>query len=219
MKQNVFAICFSMLLVACGGDSFNEGSLIDRIDPNQPGNSSGYLVRGSLSGANGTVKIDNNGSEISLTKNGAFQLENNLPSGVTLNLEITEVPDHQTCSFDANVTSSYSFTIDNADVTDIDITCINDPTYTVSGTVSDIGGGALKHDIILGLEDGNDNNLAGLLVSEGSTTFNFSYGLYDGEEYKIVVQDDLNYDDCDVSMSSGTINGTNVTNVSIQCHE
>jgi hypothetical protein len=83
------------------------------------------------------------------------------------------------------------------------------PTYTVGGNVGGLAGDGL----VLRLNGGND------LPVSASGSFEFPLGLEDGDAYAVTVatQPSDPSQTCTVANGSGTINGADVTNVSVTC--
>ncbi|MFC4819103.1 BACON domain-containing protein [Dokdonella ginsengisoli] len=80
-------------------------------------------------------------------------------------------------------------------------------TYTVGGTVSGLGGSGL----VLKLNGGNDLPVA------ANGAFTFPAGLTSGTAYTVTVGTQPSAQTCTVANGSGTIAGSNVTNVSVTC--
>ena len=82
------------------------------------------------------------------------------------------------------------------------------PTFTVGGTISGLTSGSL----VL-----KNNGTETLTLSTNSTKFTFPAALANGAAYAVTVATQPSGLVCSVSNGSGTINGTNITNVSVSC--
>lgn len=79
-----------------------------------------YTVGGSILGLQGTLVLDNNGSEaLTLNANGPFTFSNTLPPGGVYSVTVQSQPADHTCTV-----SNGSGTITNANVTNITVTCV-----------------------------------------------------------------------------------------------
>ncbi len=81
-------------------------------------------------------------------------------------------------------------------------------SYTVGGTVSGLNG------ILVLQNNGGDD-----LVISGDGAFSFATPLTDGSSYEVTVLSAPANQNCVVSMGTGTISGSNVTNVSVSCSD
>ena len=83
-----------------------------------------YLVGGTVSGLSGTVGLLNNGGDaLSVSSNGGFDFLTPLGDGESYDVTVGTQPTGQTC----DVTSGTG-TIAAADVTDVSVTCSDDPS-------------------------------------------------------------------------------------------
>ncbi|MCK5616862.1 right-handed parallel beta-helix repeat-containing protein [Candidatus Pacearchaeota archaeon] len=166
-----------------------------------------YSVSGAVTGLSGTglVLQNNAGDDLAVSSNGNFSFTTALVDGSTYAVTVLTQPGtpSQTCT----VTNG-SGTISGANITNVSIVCVNN-TYTVGGTVAGLAG------IGLVLQNNLGDNLN--LTNNGS--FNFATALNDGDAYSVTVltQPTSPYQICSITNGSGTISGTNVTNISVQC--
>lgn len=92
--------------------------------PPPPPPATEYTVGGTVSGLTGTVSLLNNGGDaLSVTSNGSFTFLTSLGDGSAYAVTVGTQPDGQTCAV-----SSGSGTITGADVTDVSVTCADDPS-------------------------------------------------------------------------------------------
>jgi len=82
------------------------------------------------------------------------------------------------------------------------------PTYTVGGTVSGLTSGSL----VLKNNNGDD-----LTINANSTSFTFATALASGSAYAVTAGTRPGRLACDITNNTGTISGSNVTNVTITC--
>ncbi len=165
------------------------------------GGGASYSVGGTISGLTGTVVLQNNGADdLTITADGAFTFATKVADGGAYSATVLTQPETQTCT-----ASSNTGTIAGADVTDVSVVCsIN--AYTVGGTVSGLSG-----TIVL------QNNGADNLTITTNSTFTFSTEVADTSPYSVTILSDPVLQNCSVSNGSGTMSGSNVTNVSVTC--
>ncbi len=163
-----------------------------------------YTVGGSITGLNGTLVIQNNGSDtLTVSTNGSFTFGTALSDNTSYDVRVVTQPTGQTCT----VTNG-SGNVSSTDVTNISISCTNNPglTYTLGGQISGLNG-----TVIIQNNGGNDLSL----TTNG--TFTFSSALSDGATYAVTVLTQPSAQRCTVSNGTGTVSGANVTSVRIVC--
>jgi predicted transcriptional regulator len=169
-----------------------------------------YAIRGIVqmpSGVLGTglVLVDNSSDNVTVTAAGAFAFPTKIASGQTYSVAVLAQPTSpsQTCTV-----SGGSGTVGGGDVTNVVVTCTTN-TYTISGRVSGLAGGALAL-----LDNGGDS-----LVVNANGTFTFATAVASGQSYLVSVgaQPSGPTQTCAVSAGSGTVAGANITNVAIAC--
>lgn len=176
-----------------------------QAEPNPDDPTATYSVGGTLSGLIGTVIVENNGADnLSLNADGSFTFPQTLENGASYNLQVTTQPTfpNQLCSV-----SNGAGAINGSNVTDVSIVCSTN-TYTVSGSISGLNGS-----VVLQNNGGDDLTLG----SNGA--FSFSSPVADSAAYSVTVLTQPSGQTCSVSNGSGTINGANVTNVSVVCSD
>ena len=99
-----------------------------------------YSVGGTVSGLSGTMVLQNNGTDdLTVTTNGAFSFNTALANGTAYSVTVLSQPLVQTCT----VTNG-SGVIDASDVTNVQITCVNN---TMSGKITVPSGVLIDSDV------------------------------------------------------------------------
>ena len=160
-----------------------------------------YIVGGTLTGLSGTVVLQNNaGDDLTLTADGNFTFSTSVADGAAYAVTVKTQPSGANCSI-----ANENGTINGANVTNVTVTCATD-TFTVGGTISGLSGTVI-------LQNNGGNNLS--KTTNGS--FTFSTALSTGAAYAVTVSTQPTGYTCTPSNNTGTINGANVTNVSVTC--
>ena len=161
----------------------------------------GYTVGGTISGHTGTVVLTNNGlNAITLnTGTGSFNFPAQL-FGTNYNVTVSSAPSGQSC----NVVNGSGTNI-SANITNVIVTCFN--TYTVGGSVSGLTGSLTLL-----------NNGANPTTVSANGNFTLSNTMLNGDSYNIVVQSQPDGQTCLVFNASGSIAGSNITNVLVSCN-
>ncbi len=163
-----------------------------------------YTIGGSLSGLTGTVVLQNNGgNDLSRSANGSFTFSTSLYNGSAYDVTVLTKPSGQTCTV-----SNHSGTVSSADITNVSVSCSDDPTYTIGVTIS-----GLDETVVLQNNSGDD------LSRSANGSFTFATALYDNVNYNVTVFSQPSGQTCTVTNGSGTVSGSNVTNVSISCSD
>ena len=141
-----------------------------------------------------------------------------VPKGSAYNITIKTQPYGRICTIDSATASGVA----NADVKNLSVTCTRDsavPTYTVSGTVSNLVAGATGLQVKLHTEDGDE-----VVAVSANGALNFVSKLLPNFAYSVTVSGNPMVNgtshSCSVTNGSGTIpptGGANVTNVAISC--
>ena len=166
-----------------------------------------FTVGGVISGlaGSGLVLQNNAGEVLAIDSNGDFvflvPLEDHMAYSVTVSTQPNNLS--QTC----NVTAG-SGNLDGANITSVSVTCVTN-TFTVGGSVSGLAGTGL----IL------QNNAGDDLTINTDGDFTFDPALADGSDYVVTVltQPTSPNQTCSVSNGSGSLDGTNITGVSVTC--
>lgn len=103
-------------------------SLLSCSSSNSGGGIALYSVGGTVTGLQGSVTLRNNITDVlTLSSSGSFSFNTKLNSGVSYNVDIQTQPAGQTCTV-----SNASGIIDNADVTNVMVACVDN--ITLSGS-------------------------------------------------------------------------------------
>jgi len=173
-----------------------------------------YAFSGTITGLSGS------GLQISLSSGGTAIETQNISNGATsfaFNSKLNDLSGYsvtvatqpsslsQTCS----VTNG-SGSLSGADITNIAITCTTN-SYTISGTITGLGGAT-------GLQL-KLNAYVPVIIAANSTSFNFnSTPLADGSFYSVSIAAQPSAPTaCSINSGSGTLNGANISNVSVSC--
>ncbi len=166
-----------------------------------------YTVGGSVSGLTGSglaLKL-NGGNNLAIATNGSFTFAGGLLDGTSYTVTVGNQPTnpYQSCTV-----SNGTGIIDEANVTNVQVTCVDLPTYTVGGSIAGLTGTGLK----LKLNGGNE-----LTIPANGTSFVFPFGLLDGSNYTVSISSQPGGQTCSIAGGSGTIGGANVNSVMLNC--
>ena len=162
-----------------------------------------YTVGGSVAGLTGTVVLqDNAGDDLSLNANGSFTFATSVADTASYHVTILTQPAGQTCSV-----ANSSGTVKGNSVTNVTVTCSTN-VYTVGGTVAGLSGTVVIQN------NGADNST---ITSNGP--FMFATPVAEGSPYDVTVKTQPAGQTCTVNNGSGTMGGSNITNVSVNCVE
>ena len=172
--------------------------------------SNAYTVGGNVSGLAGTsgLQLTLGTETLTVTSNNTYAFRP-LADGSAFSISISGQPQNprQTCSF---VNANNTGQLNGANIVNINIQCETNK-YTVGGSISGLSGTGL----VLRNNGAND-----LTVAANSTSFSFA-NITDGSSYSVsIAQQPKNPDqDCKITSGAptGTVNGANVTNITIQC--
>ena len=167
-----------------------------------------HTVGGTISGLVGTglVLQNNVGDDLSVNANGNFTFATALTDGSAYAVTVLTQPasPNQVCSV-----ANGSGTLVGNDVVNVTVTCSTD-THTIAGTVT-------------GLEAGNSvvlqNNSSDNLTVSADGGFTFDKALADGSAYAVTVltQPTTPTQTCTVAGGTGTVAGSDVTDVVVTC--
>jgi hypothetical protein len=163
-----------------------------------------YTVGGNVEGLTGTLVIANNGTDkLTITENGEFVFGIPIKNGSDYEVTIVSLPEGQIVEI-----TNGSGTIDGANVTNVGISCSDIPpeTYKVGGTVEGLTG-----TLVIA-----NNGVDELTITENGA-FSFETPLADGSAYEVSIVTQPDGELCSISNGSGTINGADVTDVTITC--
>jgi galactose binding lectin-like protein len=166
-----------------------------------------YAVGGTVGGlvGSGLVLQDNLGDNLSVGANGTFTFATHVADGAGYAVTVLTQPSSpsQNCA----VTGGTG-TIAAAAVSGVGVTCTTN-SYTVGGTVVGLSGSGLT----LQNEAGDD------LIITGNSSFTFATPIVSGGAFAVTIsaQPTSPTQTCSVSGGSGTIGGSAVTSVTVNC--
>jgi hypothetical protein len=166
-----------------------------------------YTIGGTVSGLLGTglVLQNNDSDDLVVEADGGFAFSTALIDGSAYDVSVLTQPSspNQICEV-----GSGSGVVNDANVTDVTITCVTE-TYTIGGSVN----GLLGSGLVLQNNDSDD------LVIEADGSFTFSAALDDGSGYDVTVltQPTDPNQTCTVTAGAGTLAGADITGVSVTC--
>ncbi|TMH43804.1 MAG: hypothetical protein E6H56_02840 [Betaproteobacteria bacterium] len=160
-----------------------------------------FTVGGTVSGLSGTVVLRNNGgNDLTVSANGSFTFSAPVAQGSPYAVTVLTQPAGQSCSV-ANGTG----TVAGANVGDVTVSCAAN-TFTVGGTISGLSGTVVLQN------NGGDN-----LTISVNGAFTFAAALINASPYAVTILAQPAGQTCTVANDAGTVNGTNVTNVTLTC--
>jgi trimeric autotransporter adhesin len=160
-----------------------------------------FSIGGAVSGLIGSIVLqDNGGDALTISANGTFSFATPVAQGSTYTVTIQTQPATQTCTV-GNGTA----TLGPANVSTVTVTCSTN-AYTVGGTVSGLSG------TVTLLDNGSD-----ALALSANGSFTFPTPIAQGSTYNVTVQTQPVTQSCTVNNGSGTMGGSNVTNVTLTC--
>ena len=161
---------------------------------------------GGLAGSGLVLSLNGGAQTLPIAANGAFTFPTALPSGSPYAVTVATQPSNptQVCT----VTNG-SGTVGGTDITNVSVACTTS-TFTVGGTVGGLAGSGL----VLSLNGG-----AQTLPIAANGAFTFPTALPSGSPYAVTVatQPSNPTQVCTVTNGSGTVGGTDITNVSVAC--
>jgi 6-phosphogluconolactonase (cycloisomerase 2 family) len=194
IERTTTYILLAILLTACGGGG-GDGS--------GPPHSVGGTVSG-LTGS-GLVLLDNGADSLAISKSGTFTFATDVAGGAAYDVTVSTQPSNpsQTCTV-----SHGSGTISGSDVTNVAVACTTN-TYAIGGTISGLAGSGL----VLAL-----NGTKNPPISSGGS-FTLTPSVASGATYSVTVatQPTNPPQTCALSNASGTVQASNITNVTVTC--
>jgi len=166
----------------------------------------GSPPQGGVTGLKGSVMLHNGGDTITVSANGPFAFPTPLVGGgtSTYNVTVSGQPSYppaaQTCTV-----SNGTGTVGTANITNVAVACAT-RSFTIGGMVSGLTGGTLV------LKNGTDSKS---ITADGA--FTFATPVQSGATYSVSVGTQPQGLRCMVSMGSGTVMNSNVTNVAVTC--
>jgi hypothetical protein len=168
-----------------------------------------YTVGGTVAGlaaGNSVVLRNNGGNDLTVSANGAYTFTTPVADGAAYAVTVSTQPTtpNQTC-----VVTLGSGNIAGANVINVTVACTTN-TYTVGGTV---GGLPAGDSVTLRNNGGND------LIVSANGAFTFTAPITDGAAFAVTVQTQPTTPNrlCLVTAGSGSVAGSNVTTVAVNC--
>ncbi len=160
-----------------------------------------YTVSGTITGLTGTVTLLNNGADTtSISADDSFTFSTPITEGSAYHVTLGTQPVHQTCTI-----ASGSGIVSGANITNIRVICSTN-THLVGGTITGLTG------TVTLLNNGANTSS---ISTDGA--FAFSTPIAEGSTYHVTVGTQPLDQTCTVVSGSGTMNGANVTDVTVTC--
>ena len=160
-----------------------------------------YAVGGTVSGLNGTVILQNNGTDAkTISGSGAFTFATPVVFRNPYTVTVKTQPSTQTC-----LVTNGTGTIGAAAVTNVSVICVSN-TFTVGGAVSGLTGTVVLQ---------NNGHNAQPISTDG--IFIFPSPIVTGSHYVVTVLAHPVGQTCSVGNASGTMGAAPVTNVAVVC--
>jgi 6-phosphogluconolactonase (cycloisomerase 2 family) len=161
-----------------------------------------FTVGGTVGGLTGSglVLKKNGGDDLSIAADGSFTFATTMYNSDAYAVTVGTQPSGQYCTL-----TNASGTISEANVINVGVTCRT--LYTVGGTISGLTGSGL----VL-INNGGDD-----LSISANGSFTFASKIASGNAYAVTVGTRPSGQVCNITNSSGTISGANVTDVAVQC--
>jgi len=167
-----------------------------------------HTISGVVSGlaGSGLTLQNNGGDDLVVSADGSFTFNTALADGSTYAVTVLTQPaaPNQTCSV-----GNGSGNLVGSNITNVMVTCTTD-THTIAGTVTGLANG---NSVILQNNGGDD------LTVSANGGFIFATALADGSAYAVTVltQPTTPNQVCTIASGSGTLAGSDVTDVTITC--
>ena len=163
-----------------------------------------YDIGGTVNGLNGSLVLQNNlSNNLTILNDGSFVFSGKLASSESYSIGILSAPETQSC-----ILSNATGTVSSDDITSVQISCSDLPTYTIGGNVTGLNG-------ILILQ----NNLAGNLEIAGNGSFAFTSTLLSSENYSVTILSAPSTQSCELTNETGTVNSADITTIQISCSD
>ena len=164
-----------------------------------------YTISFNVYGQRGGLGVLlNGGYYVGMGNNGTYTFAGTHHHGFDYNVTIDRKPDRQEC-----VVYNGVGTIDASNITNIDINCTT-VAFTVGGNLTS---GTPNPSVVLQNNGGDD-----LTLTQGGS-FTFATALANGASYNVTVKTPPTDQECSVTNGTGTINGSDITNIMVNCKE
>lgn len=205
---NILMLITTVVLSACGGGSNNN----DTNGGNGGNGNQKYSISVNVTDASSIITpgnplvLQNNGADdLNITAPGNYSFLTTVDDGAAYNVTVLTQPTAAQC----NVTNG-SGNVASANVS-ISVDC-SAVTFNVGGTLNGLTNGA-SVELQLAPNVGTADTLS--LNADGN--FTFPNPLLDGSVFTVTVLSQPNGQSCTVANSTGTLNGADVTNISVNC--
>ena len=199
------ALVLTLLLNGCGSSNGKSGG---SGGSGGGGNSSTYTIGGSISGltaAGLTLKEATSGQTLSpVAKATSFAFASAVASGASYSVAVSAQPTGETCT----VTNG-SGTVASANITNIQVSCAANPTYTIGGSITGLTAAGLT------LTEATSGQT--LSPAANATSFAFASAVASGANYSVAVSAQPTGETCTVTNGSGTVASANITNIQVSC--
>ena len=162
-----------------------------------------HSIGGTISGLSASGLVLTNGIDSVNPASAAsgFTFPLMVDSGGAYSVSVRTQPAGQTCSV-----ANASGTVVGADVANVQVSC-KPVAFTVGGSVTGLSSAGLV------LANGGDS----IGVAAGASGFTLPTAVAQAGSYTVTVQTQPAGEQCSLTNSTGTVNGANVTNVSVAC--
>jgi hypothetical protein len=197
----IFISLFIALLSSCGGGGSSGSNTINY-------SASRFTVSVTVAGlsAGKEIILTDGTNNLTATTNTIYTFSTKLPNASPYQISITTQPIGQTC-----VIAYASGNIDSSNVTTALVNCIDNPapTYSIGLSISGLDAG--KN---LTVTNGIENITATI-----NTSYTFPTQVGSNSNYSITVLNHPNGQFCRAYNATGTVNNSNISNVSIVCSQ
>ena len=168
-----------------------------------------------LAPGNHVVLLNNGADSQTVSTNGSFKFAQTVLSGSPYAVSVLTQPTRpQTCRVTGGDSGTGSGTVHGADVTTVTVICATDTTFTIGGTVTGLTGSGL----VLQNNGGDDKSVS------ANGLFTFTNSVPSGSPYAVTVKTQpkkpaqtCNVTGGDSGTGSGTVQGADVTTVTVTC--
>lgn len=161
-----------------------------------------YRIGGNVSGLQGSVVLAlQNGELLTLTDALTYSFDSAFPDATAFEVSVQTQPLHQTCTL-AHATG----TIAAADITNVDLACVENPRYRIQGMATGIAGNTQ-----LSL------NAQETLTISTSGNFAFETTLFEGAEFSLNLVSAAPGYTCTLTPSNDVIGPADFTTVALDC--
>ena len=167
-----------------------------------------YTIGGTITGltASGlTLQETISNQRVSPAVNAtAFTFATAEVSGASYSVSVNAQPTGETCTV-----ANGSGTVGSSNVTNIAVSCVANPTYTIGGTISGLTASGLT------LKESVSGQTAS--PAANATSFTFATAELTGASYSVTASAQPTGETCTVANGSGTVGSSNVTNIAVSC--